>query len=295
MKKDTQPHKFPQKLKADWDLVGQQQPKPNDPLIGDPRMKGRRWTINWDHDSGKTYSKLKERFSMVNNDTYVEPNDWDINYTEFYEHLLKEDNKLVGGVGDATAKSNVDPVELSMGQTVEMEHTTDPDIATEIALDHLSEDPHYYTKLKKAGLAKELDLVNASSGFGDPDHPINDLPRLGSDITCTPGNNIIGNIGNTPNGQIQGRDNPPIINKNVGIDIEVEEPTFNSLEEAILAEKKKKGKKKGKRKPRPTNPSLWARAKSAARSKFDVYPSAYANAWAAKWYKSKGGGWRMGK
>jgi hypothetical protein len=43
---------------------------------------------------------------------------------------------------------------------------------------------------------------------------------------------------------------------------------------------------------KPTNPELWARAKSMAKSKFDVYPSAYANGWAAKWYKSKGGGWR---
>lgn len=42
----------------------------------------------------------------------------------------------------------------------------------------------------------------------------------------------------------------------------------------------------------PTNPALWARAKSLARSKFDVYPSAYANGWASKWYKSKGGGWK---
>jgi hypothetical protein len=42
----------------------------------------------------------------------------------------------------------------------------------------------------------------------------------------------------------------------------------------------------------PTNPSLWSRAKSMARSKFDVYPSAYANGWASKWYKSKGGGWK---
>jgi len=50
-----------------------------------------------------------------------------------------------------------------------------------------------------------------------------------------------------------------------------------------------------KKKPQPTNPELWSRAKSAARSKFDVYPSAYANAWAAKWYKARGGGWRMGK
>ncbi len=42
----------------------------------------------------------------------------------------------------------------------------------------------------------------------------------------------------------------------------------------------------------PTNPELWARAKSMAKSKFDVYPSAYANGWASKWYKSKGGGWK---
>ena len=42
----------------------------------------------------------------------------------------------------------------------------------------------------------------------------------------------------------------------------------------------------------PTNPSLWSRAKALARKKFDVYPSAYANAWASKWYKKRGGGWK---
>jgi hypothetical protein len=50
-----------------------------------------------------------------------------------------------------------------------------------------------------------------------------------------------------------------------------------------------------KEKNKPTNSKLWARAKSLARSKFDVYPSAYANGWASKWYKSKGGGWRSVK
>jgi len=42
----------------------------------------------------------------------------------------------------------------------------------------------------------------------------------------------------------------------------------------------------------PTNPSLWSRMKSRAKSKFDVYPSAYANGWAAKEYKKAGGGWK---
>ena len=45
---------------------------------------------------------------------------------------------------------------------------------------------------------------------------------------------------------------------------------------------------------KPNNSALWSRAKSAAKKKFDVYPSAYANAWASKWYKSKGGGWSGG-
>jgi len=42
----------------------------------------------------------------------------------------------------------------------------------------------------------------------------------------------------------------------------------------------------------PTNPSLWSRMKARAKSKFDVYPSAYANGWAAKEYKKAGGGWK---
>lgn len=49
------------------------------------------------------------------------------------------------------------------------------------------------------------------------------------------------------------------------------------------------------KKPKPTNPSKWSYYKSQAKKKFDVYPSAYANAWAAKMYKKAGGGWRMSK
>ena len=45
----------------------------------------------------------------------------------------------------------------------------------------------------------------------------------------------------------------------------------------------------------PTNPSKWAYYKAQAKKKFDVYPSAYANGWAAKQYKAAGGGWRKEK
>jgi len=44
----------------------------------------------------------------------------------------------------------------------------------------------------------------------------------------------------------------------------------------------------------PTNPSKWSYYKSQAKKKFDVYPSAYVNAWAAKKYKAAGGGWKKG-
>lgn len=42
----------------------------------------------------------------------------------------------------------------------------------------------------------------------------------------------------------------------------------------------------------PTNPALYARVKAEAKRKFDVYPSAYANAWLVREYKRRGGGYR---
>jgi hypothetical protein len=42
----------------------------------------------------------------------------------------------------------------------------------------------------------------------------------------------------------------------------------------------------------PTSPDKWSAAVAEAKAKFKVYPSAYANAWAAKRYKAMGGGWK---
>ena len=196
--------------------------------------------------------------------------------------------KLPGGVGDRAPSDQIDPIQLSTGIQIEMEHTNDPEIAKEISLDHLTVDPKYYSKLVAAGLASEF-KPSTGSGFGDVNQSINDKSRVGNKGLQK--GNMGGTIGGTSNGQVDGRNSEPIVNKT--IDIELENQTFSSLEEAMLDEKKRRKSGKGKRKPKPTNPALWARAKSAARSKFDVYPSAYANGWAAKWYKSKGGGWRM--
>lgn len=52
------------------------------------------------------------------------------------------------GIGDKTPIESLDPQQLKAGIKVEMEHTDNPDIAREIATDHLTEDPEYYKKLK---------------------------------------------------------------------------------------------------------------------------------------------------
>ena len=43
------------------------------------------------------------------------------------------------------------------------------------------------------------------------------------------------------------------------------------------------------------NPSLYRKAKSKAKAKFDVYPSAYANAYMVKEYKKMGGKYKGAK
>ncbi len=48
--------------------------------------------------------------------------------------------------------NQINPSELRMGIKVELEHTDDLDVAKKIALDHLAENPFYYTALKLAGV-----------------------------------------------------------------------------------------------------------------------------------------------
>lgn len=67
------------------------------------------------------------------------------------------EDEIPGGKGDNAIPQDFDPEQLKMGIKVEREHTDDPEKAQEIAMDHLTEDPEYYSKLKSAGLADELE------------------------------------------------------------------------------------------------------------------------------------------
>ena len=53
---------------------------------------------------------------------------------------------------DVDENMGYDPEQLKMGTEVEMEHTTNREMAEMIAKQHLAEDPAYYTKIKKMGL-----------------------------------------------------------------------------------------------------------------------------------------------
>lgn len=63
--------------------------------------------------------------------------------------MHNREDKLKGGKADNMPDSKFDKNKLKSGQQHEREHTKDPNLAKEIAKDHIVEDPKYYDKLKK--------------------------------------------------------------------------------------------------------------------------------------------------
>ena len=71
----------------------------------------------------------------------------------------KTTDRLAGGLADHIPASEFDRRSLRAGATVEREHTKDPALATEIAKDHLAEDPKYYAKLKRMEKAAAMPIL----------------------------------------------------------------------------------------------------------------------------------------
>lgn len=57
--------------------------------------------------------------------------------------------QLEGGLANGKKPDDFDKKKLQEGSKVEKEHSTNKNISTEIAMDHLTEDPNYYKKLEK--------------------------------------------------------------------------------------------------------------------------------------------------
>lgn len=86
-------------------------------------------------------------------------------------------DQLPGGKADKKTPSDFDPDELALGIPDEMEHTSDPDIATEIAMDHLVGDKDYYSSMQKDKKAAKDDVVSDSE-----DEPADRYTFAGFDV-----------------------------------------------------------------------------------------------------------------
>ena len=76
-----------------------------------------------------------------------------INYNKYREWLNERKEKLKGGLGDNKPDAAFDKKQLAIGIEDETgEHTKSKQVGKEIAKDHLSADPDYYKKIKKAGI-----------------------------------------------------------------------------------------------------------------------------------------------
>lgn len=62
--------------------------------------------------------------------------------------MTSSKEKIPGGLASGKSKKDFDKDSLKEGTQAELEHTSDKDIASEIAMDHLTEDKQYYKKLK---------------------------------------------------------------------------------------------------------------------------------------------------
>ncbi len=61
---------------------------------------------------------------------------------------MNNSDKIPGGLADGKNPEDFNRADLDKGIKVELEHTSDPAIALEVAMDHLVEDKRYYEKLE---------------------------------------------------------------------------------------------------------------------------------------------------
>ena len=92
-----------------------------------------------------------------------------LSYKDGKISLKKSEELKKAGFDDEVAKAyakdrftgEFNEIEIVIGIQVELEHTDDTDVALQIAIDHLDENPTYYTDLMEAGLVDESIDMNA--------------------------------------------------------------------------------------------------------------------------------------
>jgi hypothetical protein len=97
------------------------------------------------------------------------------------EYTKVKEDKIPGGKAEGMTLSDIAKHhkvsqqtltnEFIKGYAVEREHTTDVNVAKEIALDHLYEDPNYYSKLSKIETPLSEGLLLEGGAYGHMNHP----------------------------------------------------------------------------------------------------------------------------
>ena len=120
-------------------------------------LKGKGQAGSWDCDEWSTATGKKDLPEHVEDQA---------------EKKALETNKLKGGEGDNKKPSDFSKGVLDEGTDEEKEHTTDSDMAKEIAMDHLTQDPNYYTKLKKIEKSSSFAAVKALYSIWSDSSPL---------------------------------------------------------------------------------------------------------------------------
>lgn len=93
-------------------------------------------------------------------------------------------DRLSGGLGDKASPADFDREQIAKGLKVEMEHTSDPRIALEIVLDHLTENRKYYDELGKLKLSRRLSAAferqRYAKEFVESEHPRDEEGKFSS-------------------------------------------------------------------------------------------------------------------
>jgi len=94
------------------------------------------------HSKARKYGKAGGRYAN-------ERTNWYATRKEYHDIGHSLPNNIKGGIADNINPKYFNQKQLAKGIKVEMEHTNKPELAREIAQDHILEDKLYYSKLEK--------------------------------------------------------------------------------------------------------------------------------------------------
>jgi len=111
----------------------------------------------------------------------------------------EEFDQIEGGLADDSSVMEFDPLQISKGIEVEMEHTNDPKVALEITMDHLKEIPDYYSRLDSMEQEAETEANPIEMDMGEVPEDLQSHAAMLNNTDKDIENTILGFDVGTPN------------------------------------------------------------------------------------------------